>query len=104
MKRVRISPHWRFIGLANYRELFADPVTWDALGRAGLFALTSVPLSIVAGLGLAVLINRPLRARALFRTLLYLPAVVPPVPGGRGRAGFLSAAPIVLRRAAEPLR
>ncbi|WP_060888144.1 carbohydrate ABC transporter permease [Streptomyces caniscabiei] len=77
-----ISPHWRFVGLANYRELLADPVTWDSLGRAGLFALTSVPLSIGAGLGLAVLINRPLRARGLFRTLLYLPAVVPPVGAG----------------------
>ncbi|UUU30072.1 sugar ABC transporter permease [Streptomyces sp. CA-210063] len=77
-----ISPHWRFIGLANYRELLADSVTWDALGRTGLFAVTSVPLSIVAGLGLAVLVNRPLRARGLFRTLLYLPAVVPPVGAG----------------------
>ena len=77
-----LSPHWRFVGLDNYRELLADPVTWDTLGRAGLFALTSVPLSILAGLGLAVLVNRPLRARGLFRTLLYLPAVVPPVGAG----------------------
>ena len=77
-----LSPHWRFVGLDNYRELLADPVTWDTLGRAGLFALTSVPLSILAGLGLAVLVNRPLRARGLFRTQLYLPAVVPPVGAG----------------------
>jgi multiple sugar transport system permease protein len=41
-----------------------------------------VPLSIAAGLGLAVLVNRPLKARGLFRTLLYLPAVVPPVGAG----------------------
>ncbi|WP_149826131.1 carbohydrate ABC transporter permease [Streptomyces tailanensis] len=77
-----ISPHWRFIGLDNYSELLADPVTWDSLGRTGLFAVTSVPLSIIAGLGLAVLVNRPLKARGLFRTLLYLPAVVPPVGAG----------------------
>lgn len=77
-----LSPHWRFIGLGNYRELMGDPVTWDALGRAGLFAVTSVPLSIAAGLGLAVLLNRPVRARGLFRTLIYLPAVVPPVGAG----------------------
>ncbi|WP_416978316.1 carbohydrate ABC transporter permease [Streptomyces sp. T028] len=77
-----LSPHWRFVGLDNYRELLSDPVTWDALGRTGLFAVTSVPLSILAGLGLAVLVNRPLRARGLFRTLLYLPAVVPPVGAG----------------------
>ncbi|MFD5156924.1 carbohydrate ABC transporter permease [Streptomyces hawaiiensis] len=77
-----ISPHWRYVGLGNYRELFSDPTTWDSLGRAGLFALTSVPLSIISGLGLAVLVNRPLKARGLFRTLLYLPAVVPPVGAG----------------------
>jgi multiple sugar transport system permease protein len=77
-----ISPHWKYIGLGNYRELFQDSVTWDALGRAGLFAVTSVPLSIIAGLGLAVLVNRPIKARGLFRTLLYLPAVVPPVGAG----------------------
>ncbi|MCW8377340.1 carbohydrate ABC transporter permease [Streptomyces justiciae] len=77
-----ISPNWKYVGLGNYRELLNDPVTWDSLGRAGLFAVTSVPLSILAGLGLAVLVNRPLRARGLFRTLLYLPAVVPPVGAG----------------------
>ncbi|MGW5653458.1 carbohydrate ABC transporter permease [Streptomyces humi] len=77
-----LSPRWRFVGLANYRESLGDSVTWQALGRTGLFAVTSVPLSIVAGLGLAVLVNRPLRARGWFRTLLYLPAVVPPVGAG----------------------
>ncbi|MEU3614899.1 sugar ABC transporter permease [Streptomyces sp. NPDC006872] len=77
-----ISPNWRYVGLGNYRELFADSQTWDALRRTGLFAVTSVPLSIAAGLGLAVLVNRPLKARGLFRALLYLPAVVPPVGAG----------------------
>ncbi|GAB2716618.1 carbohydrate ABC transporter permease [Streptomyces bullii] len=77
-----ISPNWRYVGVDNYSELFSDGQTWDALGRTGLFALTSVPLSIIAGLGLAVLVNRPLKARGLFRTLLYLPAVVPPVGAG----------------------
>ncbi|MEU0245386.1 sugar ABC transporter permease [Streptomyces sp. NPDC006235] len=77
-----ISPHWRYVGLGNYTELFSDPQTWNSLGRTGLFAITSVPLSIIAGLGLAVLVNRPVKARGLFRTLLYLPAVVPPVGVG----------------------
>jgi multiple sugar transport system permease protein len=77
-----ISPNWRYVGFGNYRELFSDSQTWDALGRTGLFAVTSVPLSICAGLVLAVLVNRPIKARGLFRTLLYLPAVVPPVGVG----------------------
>ncbi|MFF0079371.1 carbohydrate ABC transporter permease [Streptomyces canus] len=77
-----ISPRWHYVGFGNYRELFSDAQTWKSLGRTGLFAITSVPLSIIAGLGLAVLVNRPLKARGLFRTLLYLPAVVPPVGAG----------------------
>lgn len=77
-----ISPHWKYVGFGNYRELLNDSATWNSLGRAGLFAVTSVPLSIMAGLGLAVLVNRPIKARGLFRTLLYLPAVVPPVGAG----------------------
>ncbi|MFE4799384.1 carbohydrate ABC transporter permease [Streptomyces sp. NPDC056708] len=74
-----LSPRTRFVGLDNYREVFADPDTLASLARTGVFTALTVPLSIVAGLLLAVLVNRPIRARGLFRTLLYLPAVVPPV-------------------------
>nr|WP_246101669.1 sugar ABC transporter permease [Streptomyces cyaneus] len=74
-----LSPNTRFIGLANYREVFTDPDTLASLGRTGLFTAITVPLTIIAGLFLAVLVNQPIRARGLFRTLLYLPAVVPPV-------------------------
>ncbi|WP_405846640.1 carbohydrate ABC transporter permease [Streptomyces sp. NBC_01518] len=74
-----LSPNARFIGLANYREVFTDPDTLASLGRTGLFAAITVPLTIAAGLLLAVLLNQPIRARGVFRTLAYLPAVVPPV-------------------------
>ncbi|KPI08186.1 ABC-type transporter, integral membrane subunit [Actinobacteria bacterium OK074] len=74
-----LSPHTRFVGLANYREVFSDPDTLASLARTGLFAAITVPLTIVTGLVLAVLLNQPIRARGVFRTLFYLPAVVPPV-------------------------
>ncbi|WP_334314343.1 sugar ABC transporter permease [Streptomyces gilvifuscus] len=74
-----LSPNARFVGLANYREVFSDPDTLASLARTGLFAAITVPLTIGAGLLLAVLLNQPIRARGLFRTLIYLPAVVPPV-------------------------
>lgn len=74
-----LSPNSRFVGLDNYRELFSDPETIQSLVRTGVFTAITVPLTIVAGLFLAVLVNQPIRARGLFRTLLYLPAVVPPV-------------------------
>ncbi|MET7653942.1 MULTISPECIES: sugar ABC transporter permease [unclassified Streptomyces] len=74
-----LSNHSRFVGLDNYREVFSDPETMSSLARTGVFTAITVPLTIAAGLLLAVLVNQPIRARGLFRTLLYLPAVVPPV-------------------------
>ncbi|MFJ9628508.1 carbohydrate ABC transporter permease [Streptomyces sp. NPDC091280] len=74
-----LSPNARFVGLDNYREVFTDPDTLQALARTGLFTAITVPLTIIGGLLLAVLVNQPIRFRGLFRTLLYLPAVVPPV-------------------------
>lgn len=74
-----LSGNARFVGLDNYREVFSDPETMASLGRTGVFTAITVPLTIVAGLLLAVLVNQPIRAKGLFRTLLYLPAVVPPV-------------------------
>ncbi|MFF8971817.1 carbohydrate ABC transporter permease [Streptomyces sp. NPDC014995] len=74
-----LSNNSRFVGLDNYREVFSDPDTMNALWRTGVFTAITVPLTIAAGLLLAVLVNQPIRARGLFRTLLYLPAVVPPV-------------------------
>jgi multiple sugar transport system permease protein len=74
-----LSNNSRFVGLANYREVLTDPETLSSLARTGVFTAITVPLTLAAGLLLAVLVNQPIRARGLFRTLLYLPAVVPPV-------------------------
>jgi multiple sugar transport system permease protein len=74
-----LSPRTHFVGLDNYIEIFQDPLTLSSLGRTGLFTLITVPLSIFAGLLLAVMVNQPIRARGFFRAMIYLPAVVPPV-------------------------
>ena len=74
-----LSPRTHFVGFQNYVDIFHDPLTLSSLGKTGLFALVTVPLSIFAGLLLAVILNQPLKGRGLFRALIYLPAVVPPV-------------------------
>jgi multiple sugar transport system permease protein len=74
-----LSPRTHFVGFDNYVEIFKDPLTLSSLGKTGLFALITVPLSILAGLLLAVMLNQPIRGRGLLRGLIYLPAVVPPV-------------------------
>jgi multiple sugar transport system permease protein len=74
-----LSPRTHFVGFQNYIDIFHDPLTLSSLAKTGMFALVTVPLSILAGLLLAVMVNQPIRARGLYRALIYLPAVVPPV-------------------------
>jgi multiple sugar transport system permease protein len=73
------SSLWRWVGLDNYRELLHDPSAWAALGRTLAYTAIVVPLSVACSLGLAVLLNRRLRAVGLFRTVFFLPSVVPVV-------------------------
>ncbi|MEU2198925.1 sugar ABC transporter permease [Isoptericola sp. NPDC019482] len=73
------STRYRFVGLRNYVELFSDGDAWSALLRTLVFAAIVVPLTIAGSLGLATIINRRLRAVGLWRTIFFLPSVVPVV-------------------------
>jgi ABC-type sugar transport system permease subunit len=70
--------HW--IGLANYVQLFTkDPEFWPSLTVTLVWVAVSVPATLAAGLALAVLVNRALRGVKVFRTIFYLPVVLPAV-------------------------
>ena len=73
------SSLWRWVGLSNYRELLNDSDAWASLVRTLGFTAVVVPLSVGVSLWLAVLLNRRLRAVGLFRTVFFLPSVVPVV-------------------------
>jgi len=65
-----------FVGLANYSELLADPLFWNAFTNTFLFLLLAVPLRVGLGLVLAIALNdRRLPFVRLFRTALFLPVV-----------------------------
>ncbi len=67
-----------WVGLNNYRELFfEDPVFWKALYNTLYFTVFSVPLCLAAGLGVAMLLNQKLPGQSVFRTLFFLPSIVP---------------------------
>jgi multiple sugar transport system permease protein len=68
-----------FIGLANYRQLLSDSDFWQSLHVTMYYAIVSVPLDLLVALLLAVLLNQNVRWMRLYRTLFYLPAVLPPV-------------------------
>lgn len=70
---------WRWVDLENYVQIFKDPDALYSLGRTVLFTVITVPLSVLGGLGLAVLVDRKMHGIAIFRTIFYLPVVVPTV-------------------------
>jgi multiple sugar transport system permease protein len=73
------SPRFKWVGLRNYVELFSDGDAWAALLRTLAFTAIVVPLSIAGSLGLATIINRRLRGVGVWRTIFFLPSVVPVV-------------------------
>jgi multiple sugar transport system permease protein len=74
-----VSPRYKWVGLNNYTELFTDEDMWAALARTLVFTIIVVPLSVGGSLGLASIINRRLRAVGVWRTVFFLPSVVPVV-------------------------
>lgn len=73
------TDRWRWVGGRNYAELLHDTDAIASLVRTLAFTAIAVPLMVAGGLGLAVLLNRRLKAVGLFRTIFFLPSVVPVV-------------------------
>lgn len=71
------NPVW--CGLENYQRLLQDGVFWLSLKNTLIYAVFSVPLGIVVSLSLALLLNLEIRGRPFFRTVFYLPSIVPVV-------------------------
>lgn len=74
-----VSSRWRWVGLRNYAELVRDTDAIGSLVRTLAYTAIAVPLTVAGGLALAVLLNRRLKAVGLFRTIFFLPSVVPVV-------------------------
>jgi multiple sugar transport system permease protein len=67
-----------FIGLENFRALFTeDPLFWKALYNTLFFTAFSVPLGLCFSIGLALLLNQKVRAMSVYRTVFFLPTIVP---------------------------
>jgi multiple sugar transport system permease protein len=66
----------RFVGLANYARLLADPLFWKVLRNTLVFVLLGVPLTLATSLGGALLVNSRLaRFPGFFRTVFFAPVV-----------------------------
>lgn len=65
-----------FVGLDNYRRALTDPEFLRAARNTALFALLAAPLQVGVALGLALLLELPLRGRRFFRTLFFTPVLL----------------------------
>jgi ABC-type sugar transport system permease subunit len=66
-----------FAGLEHYRRLATDDTFYAALGNTLAFVLLSVPVTVLAAFGLAVIVESPwFRGKALVRTMLFMPTIV----------------------------
>ena len=72
-----IEPAKPFVGLTNYRDMMHDERFAQSVVNTIYFTGASIPITMAIGLGLAVLLNLPIRGRGLFRTAYYLPVVTP---------------------------
>lgn len=67
-----------FIGTANYVKMFTDDdLFWPSLGRTFYFAGVGVPLGVIGSMLLAIMLNTKLRGITVYRTLFFMPSLVP---------------------------
>lgn len=65
--------HW--VGLRNYRKIIHDELFWTGLKNSFYYTILVIPTVLIVGIGLAALLNRPIRFRPLWIVLLIVPNV-----------------------------
>lgn len=72
------SPKW--VGLRNYIRMFTeDPLFFKSLWNTLFYTMISVPLNLAVALGIAMLLNQKIRGVNVFRTIIYVPVMIPVV-------------------------
>jgi len=68
-----------YVGLNNFRQIFRDKIFIQSLKVTSYYTLVSVPLSLVGSFLIALLLNTNVPGMSVFRTIYYLPTIVPAV-------------------------
>ncbi len=68
-----------FVGLGNFEHMLSDPLLPQSLKATFVYTIISVPLGLVISFGLAMLLNNQFRGIGIFRTIYYLPSIIPSV-------------------------
>jgi multiple sugar transport system permease protein len=83
------NPHFKMVGLANFRAVLQDPVFRTSLLNTCIFTLTSIVLVLVLSIALTEILARPFRCKWLIRFLIMLPWTAPIALGTIGFLWFL---------------
>jgi multiple sugar transport system permease protein len=67
-----------FVGLLNYKNVFAASETWQSLWNTVKYAIIEVPFGVVIAMLLAVLMQQKIKCKSVFRTIFFLPMVCAP--------------------------
>lgn len=67
----------KFVGLRNYTRLLEDPDAAFSFQRTLLWSALNVPVWLILSFALALILNQNIRGRGAFRTLYYLPSLIP---------------------------
>jgi multiple sugar transport system permease protein len=73
---VLSQAHW--VGLENFHRIFEDKLFYKSLGNTA-FMVLRIPLTMVASLAIALLLNHAIKGMSFYRTACYMPAIVPVV-------------------------
>lgn len=65
----------KFVGFDNYHRALTDPIFWMAVRNTLFYVAVTVPGQMILGLAVALLLDGPLRARGVYRTIYYVPVV-----------------------------
>lgn len=77
-----VGPPTEFVGWRNYRLAFEDPIFRDALWNNLIILVGSLAVQLPIALGIALLLNRRFRGRAVFRLLVFVPYILAEVTVG----------------------
>lgn len=73
-----VSPHWSWVGLANFERLFQDPAFYQAIRNNLIWLGVFLSIPTTGGLFLAYLLNYPIPMERFLKISLYLPLVLSP--------------------------
>jgi multiple sugar transport system permease protein len=71
------TPQW--VGLDNYKWVIHEPDVWKSILNTLYMVLIATPVTLIVGLLLAQMLNMKVRGQSIYRTLFYIPSIIPAI-------------------------